>query len=188
MGLKISAVAGQSLDQIEARDDADQPLVFDDGQRLDVVIREQTRGHGDMVFGRHGKDFPRHDLRGRAALGLVRLGCAPAKHRAVEVLLPDRFARLQPLVGGAMDQITLGHDAEQTSLSIGDRNAVDAVFNQDAGDFRHSRLGRDLYRVWGHQVANFHGVLLPDLRWCFKKYADIKCQNYILDSSEHGHQ
>src|SRR3546814_7403374 len=49
----------------------------------------QTRGHGDMVFGRHGKDFPRHDLRGRAALGLVRLGCAPAKHRAVEVLLPE---------------------------------------------------------------------------------------------------
>ncbi len=161
----IRAAVGQALDQIEARDHADQPFVLDHRQGLDAVIHQQTRGHGDMVFGCHGEDFPRHDLRGRAALGLVRLRRTPAKHGAVEVLLPDRFARLQPLVGRTMHQVALGHEAEQVSPGIGHRNAVDAVLDQDAGDLRHGRLRCDPDRVRGHQVTDFHAVFLSQDLW-----------------------
>src|SRR3546814_19938565 len=48
------------------------------------------------------------------------------------------------------------------TLSLHDALPI-LVLNQDAGDFCYSRLRRDLYRVWGHQVADFHGVLLPKI-------------------------
>ena len=59
-----------------------------------------------------------------------------------------------------MHQVVLGHEAEQASLGIDDRNAVDVVLDQDAGDLRHGRLRRDPDRVLGNEFADFHAEFL----------------------------
>jgi len=109
------------LDKVAATDDAHQTGSIENGDAPEMVVDETFADGDDIVV-----DVEADDVLGHVVSHLTRSRSGP---------------------GQDPHDVLLGHDADQLSIRIDDRNAGDVVLHQQLDDFGKSGLRRDGYDV-----------------------------------------
>src|SRR5262249_53761681 len=146
--------AGQSMQTVGARDNADKLVSVDDRNALDVATLHRAHDVIEGCFGAHRVHIMCHDVTDAAAARTGVLISEPT--RSDEVFDPSRSPPLGADLASAQE-ITLGDDAGELPRAVDHRQTTDFVLQHEMCRRRDRRIGSYRKDGWGHDILCFHG-------------------------------
>src|SRR5581483_611874 len=169
----VTGEAGDSLQQVGPRHDADDLAVANDRQPLDVVLFHQVHDLGQRRVLRDGHRVPGHDLGHLAAMLMDKIRSRLARSQdepqpAAAFALGADFA--------AADEITFGDDTDELA-AVHHRKTTDMSLQHEVGCLDDGRVRGDGDDRLGHDLVGAHG----ELREC-KEFIDYEHANPIPEA------
>src|SRR5665213_684139 len=151
----IARQAGDGLQQVGSRHDADDLIASHHRQTLDTMSLHQKNDLVERRLLRHRDRIWRHDLSDPAASFMYEVGCDAA--RSDEKCQPPTTVTLSADFDAAYE-VALRHDTHQGARFVDHRESADMILQHDVCGMGDGCISRDRKDPVGHDLVGAHAL------------------------------